>query len=1043
MPFDASLDSEPIPEVIDYNFHVRPILSDNCFVCHGPDAKKQKANLRLDIADHAYAPLEAHPELVAIAPGDLKKSHAYQRIISDDPAIVMPPPDAHLTLSKREKAIIAQWITDGAKYDDFWAFKTVPEKSIPPVASQFKGNVINEVDHFVLNKLAVKGLTPAPPAGLEKYIRRVAFAVTGLPPTIEQLDTFLANGSDKHIHEQVIDYYLKQSAYGERMATEWLDVARFADTIGYQVDTALDMSPWRDWVIGAFNDNMSHDQFIVEQLAGDLLANATQQQILATAFNRLNKMSVEGGVIDEEFRTEYVIDRTNTFGTAFLGMTIECARCHDHKYDPVSQKEFYQLFSFFNNIDEAGIGQWDFIKKKNHVGPSLLLSTDKQAAQLDEMQDGIASHQQLLVKAQKASDLSFNAWRKQHDSLPLSVIPLFPQTFSLKHLSKHSPPAQRKARAFFFEGDNTKKITPPVDDKADKEKQALLKDAFAFDSYDSFSLVYWLYIPETLKHGVILHNSGHPTFTGRQGYEMSVKDGKLTAALYHMWPLDGVVIDGVSQLPHNQWVQVAMTYDGTMKAKGLKLYVNSVPEKVIVKKDTLSKSIRNSFGGIKLGGRTHDVGLKNGYIGDLHVFNQLLALPELNALYQGEDQINVTAFADKGLNVLYKKKYDNSFKHAKELLTKAVKPYIDLRSSIQPIMVMREMPIPRKAFVLGRGEYTNPTEEVFASTPSVMPPFDKQWPKNRLGLAKWITSRNHPLTSRVIVNRYWQMVFGVGLVDTPQDFGNQGSLPTHPKLLDYLAADFMDSGWDLKRLLKKMLLSATFRQSTVNQLAQKKDPKNRYLARGTKNKLTAEMVRDTVLANSGLLVNRVGGKSVKPYLPEDSWAGSDYAVRHGGYKPGKGDDLYRRSLYTFWKRTAPPVNMLLFNANERNVCAVQRRPATTPLQALVLLNDEQFTEAYRKLAENVVRNYPDAIERRLNHLFRVITSRLPEQNELALIKDLYLTQLEMFKEAPREAGLYCKIGQSSVDDQLDKGDVAATAMVVTVVMNFDESIFGY
>lgn len=735
-----------VPEKVDFTFHVKPILSDRCFKCHGPDKNAVEGNFSLHSPEEAYKALGELQDHFAIVPGDVSKSELVHRIYADDSNLMMPPPESNLVLDDYEKAILKKWIEQGAEYKTHWAFIPPIQPEVPKIEYDWG---TNEIDAFVFKTLKQEQLTPNDRASSEKLLRRITFDLTGLPPSLEQLNTFVANPTNENF-SKIVDSLLQSVDYAEHMAAEWMDVARYADTHGYQDDFERTMWPWRDWVIHAFTENMPYDQFVTYQLAGDLLPNANLEQILATGFNRNHKITAEGGVIPEEYRVEYVEDRTTTLGTAFLGLTLECARCHDHKYDPISQKEHFQFYSFFNTIPEQG----------------------------------------LLANAAE---------------LP----------------------------------------TPYI------------------------------------------------TIT--------------------------------------------------------------------------SKEVNDVLGFINL---------------------QKSEMKEV------------------------------------------------------PVMVMQEMDQPRASYILDRGIYDQHTTEVFPDTPESILPF-KDYPKNRLGLAQWLFADEHPLTARVAVNRLWQKMFGNGIVATSFDFGNQGALPTHPELLDFLALKYRTEGWDTRKILKFMAMSATYQQDTKTSKKQlEMDPENKFLSRASRLRLTSEAIRDQALAFSGLLNKEVGGPSVKPYQPEGIW---EETTGGGGgstasYKVSEGNEVYRKSLYTFWKRTVPPPSMMTFDSSSRDYCSVKRQETNTPLQALVLLNDPQMVEAARVAAIEEMKAEPGDERKQIRMLFYKATSRLPTEEETLSLTDYYANMLEKAEQGEINGKDYLSIGRSPVPSELSMDALVAMALTAHTILNLDETI---
>lgn len=738
---------ERMPDVVSYNFNIRPILSDKCYKCHGPDAGKRQAGLRLDDPASAFKALKDDPRAHVLVPGDPAESELFRRISTDDTAEMMPPANSNLKrLTPHEVALVKKWIEQGAKFEKHWAF--VPPKSSPVPEVKDKAWCKNPIDNFILAKQEQYGLQHNPEADKERLLKRVSFDLTGLPPGLALMDKFLADKSP-NAYEKVVDQLMATPQYGEKMTLHWLDVSRYADSHGYQDDNYRSAWPWRDWVIHAFNENLPYDKFITWQLAGDKIPNATKEQLLATGFNRNHKITEEGGVIDEEYRVAYVTDRTNTFGKALLGVTIECAHCHDHKYDPFSQKEYYSLFAFFNQVKEAGL--------QSTVG-------------------------------------------------------------------------------------------------------------------------------------------GPETYAKRPLMQITNED-----------------------------------------AKGILNFIN--------KQDT----------------------------------NKLI------------------------------------------------------------VSVMGDSDFYRKTYVLKRGNYDTHGDEVFMGTPKAILPFGDQYPKNRLGLAEWLFDKNNPLTARVFVNQMWQEIFGRGIVKTSEDFGMQGNLPSHPELLDWLAVDFRDHGWDIKRLIKQMVMSATYRQSAViNPDNYKLDPDNVYLSRGPRNRLPAEFIRDMVLASSGLLTKTIGGPPVNPYQPPGLWElATSGRGQLAAYKQVHGPNLYRRGMYTLIKRTVPPVEMAIFDASNRDQCEVRRLKTNTPLQALLMENDPTVLEAARVLAAKMLEEKSSASDK-ISKAFRLIICRTPNEKELAILTSLYNDELKNMDE--KTARRVLNVGEYPIPPDLDKVTLAAMMKTIDTMYNLEEAI---
>ncbi len=1014
---------------VDFNYHIRPILSDRCLACHGPDEKGRKAKLRLDTREGTFKAVE--DGRFVVKPGDLAKSELFRRIVSTDPDEVMPPPASHLSLSQAEIDLLRRWIEEGAEWKGHWAFQPVAPVSVPAVRNTKWPR--NEVDRFILARLEREGLKPQPEADRERLLRRVTYDLTGLPPTVRELDAFLADKAPD-AYERAVDRLLASSAYGERMAVDWLDSARFSDTHGYQADRANYLWPWRDWVISAFNRNVRLNQFIAWQIAGDLLPGATREQKLATAFNRNHRQTNEGGSVNEEFRVEYVADRLHTMAGSFLGLTMECARCHDHKYDPISQKDYYRLFAFFNSTDESGLYSHftDAIPS-----PSLLLFKDDAQEQAHrELRAAIAKKEQALAERRPAARADFEAWRAStpaNRSMGLNgMIGYYtfdgvtngrtPNVAGTNGTAKLADAPQSvpgvHGHALGFSGENSVTIEKLAD----------------FRRSDPFSFGLWLKIPEALEEIVVMHHQQAGSDAGYQGYQLVLERGHAVFGLIHFWPGNAIQVRTREKLKLNEWVHVGITYDGSSRAGGLKLYVNGQPAAVEVVRDHLYKESGNGAP-LTLGARFRGRGFKDGLIDDLRIYNRELTPIDMRVIgTAGSVFLNPS---EAEAMDFYLSTADEPSRQLRAELKAARDKENEFIGRISEIMTLGDMPMVRPTPVLRRGAYDAPGDLVEPDTPAAILPMDPAWPKNRLGLAEWLVSPKQPLTSRVMVNRYWQMFFGRGLVLTSENLGQQGALPSHPDLIDWLAGRFIETGWDLKTFCKMLVTSASYRQSSVGTPALlARDPENVLLARGPRVRLTAEMLRDGALAAAGLLVNKVGGPSVKPYQPEGVWEDTAGAK----YEPDKGEALYRRSLYTFWKRTAPHPAMITFDAAERNTCVVRRQATSTPLQALVLLNDPQFVEAARKVGERAMREGGANRDERLVFLFRLLTGRRPTAKEAAVLRRMHQEQLGLFRDSQDNVAALGRVGASAPDAALDPAEAAAYAAVANAVMSFDEAI---
>ena len=1379
------------PAKIDFNLEIRPILSNKCFRCHGFDGKKRKAKLRLDTFEGATRDLGGH---AAIVPGKPELSSLMERIEHHDPDERMPPPEAKNPISKAEIAVLKRWINEGAEYKGHWAFIPVAETGVPMLRRDRWPR--NNIDHFVLSRLKAKKVKPRDEAPRETLIRRLSFDLTGLPPTLAEIDDFLNDSSDR-AYEKVVDRLLASERYGERMANDWLDVARYADTHGYQTDTYRDTWQWRNWVIRAFNDNLPYSDFVTWQLAGDLLPGATRDQRLATAFNRLHRQTNEGGSIEEEFRIEYVADRVETFGAAFLGLTMGCARCHDHKYDPITQKNFYQFSAFFNSISESGLYSYYTAATPT---PGLRLSTDAQARNLSQAEAGVTAAEAQLRAMRNERRNAFAEWltadsKEPHggqaqweaaqrppktakwtaladesatsrggqtltvqadgswlasgkkpnadvytvtgthaggtitalrlESLPHATLTggrasrSANSSFILTGIELHAESADGRKSAEFaaasadyqqsgwavakvLDGDTktgwaadthvrtarstalfqlktplsvaagtklsivirhetvhahhiigcfrvrvtTDKhaklpltdgieqvlATPPGERSADDQRllraryehhlmpghiahfpiestamknlvksgqnggghATVVEGRFSkalkltgddgigvgaignFSRNDPFSISLWLKTPTVMDRAVILQRSRSWTDAGSRGYQLLIEEGKLSVSLVHFWPGSAIGIQTRTMLPVDKWQQVTFSYDGSSRADGLLLYINGKRADCEIVVDRLHKNITGGGGDhIVLGNRNRDRGFKNGLIDELRVFNRQLSAIEVQQLHDGKALVQaLNARQNDVLLDYYLLTVDDDYRKQLTAVRNARVKRSQAGDGITEIMVMEELPQPRPTYLLQNGAYDKKGEQVSRDTPAAVLAWDKTWPRNRLGLARWLTDPRNPLTARVAVNRLWQLCFGEGITATPNDLGSQGATPTHPLLLDWLAKRFMDSGWNVKGMLKLMVMSSTYRQNSEappKLLAE--DPHNKLLARGPKHRLSAEMIRDNALAVSGLLVQyygenialrgtatmepgpgwghvpqraidgnsgtyaqsaspvwdlkidlhraypidkiqinsssppsacaseytikvsadnenwttvhtatnaqdqlrliefdkidaqyvwmdvtnvnhtlpfghailefkiflpgAVGGPPARPYQPAGLWKEKTLG---GAYVRDRGAGLYRRSLYTIWKRTSPPPSMVTFDASRRSFCVMKRQTTTTPLQALVLMNDPQYVEAGRKLAERMLTEGGASVRDQLQFAFRLLTSRHASDRELDVLENLYQTQVTRFDGDTKSRDALLTVGDSRAAASLPKSPLAAHAVVAGMLMSYDQCV---
>jgi hypothetical protein len=1038
-PASAVGGEPPFARKVDFNFQVRPILSDKCFKCHGPDTGNRKAGLRLDTKDGAFG--ESESGAVAVVPGKLGESELYRRITAEDESERMPPKSLGRTLSAAEIDILKHWIEQGAEWQSHWSFRPPVAPLVPEVRRVAWPR--NSIDRFVQARIEAEGRSPAPEASKERLIRRITYDLTGLPPTLTEIDAFLAD-REPGDYERLVDRLLASPRFGERMAVDWLDLARYADTHGYQADVYRATCPWRDWVIRAFNGNLPYDRFVIWQLAGDLLPDATRDQVLATAFNRHHRQTNEGGSIEEEFRVEYVADRTNTFATAFLGLTLECARCHSHKYDPITQKEYYQLSAFFANIDESGL--YSHFTDATPT-PTLLLSTPDRDRAIAASEAKIRDAEATLGRLAGSRMEAFEAWLKSPERGREPILNGLIGDFPLEAIeggkianradakrpgqTSESPQvvAGRVGRGLRLSGENN--VTLPLGN---------------FDRYQPFSLALWIKTPDYKDRAVIIHRSMAWTDAGSRGYQLLIEDGKLSVGLIHFWPGNAIGIRAREPVPIGRWTHVAIAYDGSSRAAGVALYVDGRKLDCEVVRDKLTKNITgggNDF--LTVGQRFRDRGFKDGLVDEIQVFDRALTPLEVVQLYDNKmltkaltaDPSRLSEDQRRGLFAYYLANIDAEYRKRLTELTTLRKERSALVDPVPELMVMREMPRPRPMFLLKRGAYDARGERVEPGTPAALLPFDGSWPRSRLGLARWLADPNHPLTARVAVNRWWQSFFGRGIVATPEDFGSQGQLPSHPELLDWLARTFMDSGWDVKHLVRLIVTSATYRQNSgVPAEVLTKDPENELLARGPRFRLSAEMLRDGALAASGLLVDTIGGPPVKPYQPDGLWEEKSGAT----YRRDVGPGSHRRSLYTFWKRTSPPPAMLTFDATTREVCAVKRQTTATPLQSLVLLNDPQFVEAARGLARRAMTEGGSCLADRVVFLFRATTGRRPGPREIRALEALYREQFDEFRSGRSDAAKLLAVGDAPRDPSLDPSEHAAMTVLAQALLNYDETV---
>ena len=1014
------------PKSIDFNRDIRPILSDNCFACHGPDEKKRFANVRLDTREGALA---------VLAPGDTSKSRLMARVAHPDANRRMPPPTSGKKLTDAQIDLLKRWIEAGADYKMHWAYEPPARVDLPTVRNTRWAR--NPIDHFVLARLEREGLKPSPEADRTTLLRRLSLDLTGLPPTPAEIDAFLKDKSPD-AYEKQVDRLLASPHYGERMAMQWLDLARYADTHGFHIDSHRDMWVWRDWVIRAFNQNMPFDRFTIEQLAGDLLPNATLDQRIASGFNRNHMINYEGGAIPEEYHVEYVADRVETTSTVWMASTFTCARCHDHKYDPLKQAEYYKLFAFFNNVREKGLDG-----KDGNAEPFLLLPDDRQKQTLEALQARIRTRESELTSA--IVDPQLATW----------------ETTRLKSLDLAGPAGLRKDLMAHYEMDGgladssghylhgralrgePALVQTPVGRAMEfaAQSQVTLGDV-ALDPSRGFTIATWLmqgyHEPQTVlrKAGVfeLWYDDSQPLPHLRRGAHLHVE-------------LPGLHVRTRDRLVQRDHYHVTLHVNG----KTVRMLING-EEMPLIEEAPLMKAV--TPGPLEIGEAENATGRHGfrGRLADLRVYSRSLTPPEIRHLAFDHRIAHMLAIpADKRSKEQKEKLRDHFLSHeAPEVLRTAQLDLKKLKTAksaledeIPNTMVMSELEKPRDTYILARGDYRNKGQKVTAAVPAVMPPLPDGEPANRLALARWLVSGKHPLTARVTVNRYWQNYFGIGLVKSSENFGSQGDPPSHPELLDWLASEFQSSGWDVKKMQKLMVTSATYRQvSKATPELVERDPENRLLARMSRFRLSAETVRDHALAVSGLLNTQVGGRSVYPYQPPGIWEeiarGEIFSAQV--YQQSSGKDLYRRSMYWFWKRTAPPPSLMTFDAPDREKCVARRSVTNTPLQALVLMNDPTFVEASRVLAQRVLEEAGTDTSKRIQHAFRLSTGRLPQPKELKLLQALAAKQQSHYAAEAKAAAELLQVGDSPVSDRFKPEELAAWTNVASVILNLDETI---
>jgi hypothetical protein len=1025
--------ADELPRTILFNRDIRPILSDNCFLCHGPDKSQRKARLRLDLEENALSDLGGYR---AIVPGDTTNSEVIHRITEKDTKKRMPPASTGRKLTPRQIELLRRWIEQGARWQKHWSLIPPQRPDLPIVKNPRWPR--NPIDFFVLAGLEREDLSPSPEAERTTLIRRVTLDVTGLPPTPAEVDAFV-NDQSADAYEKVVDRLLRSPRYGERMAIRWLDAARYADTNGYQTDGERTMWRWRDWVIEAFNNNMPFDRFSVEQIAGDMLPGATLDQKIASGFNRNHRGNSEGGVIPEEYAVEYVVDRVDTTFTVWLGLTMGCCKCHDHKYDPFTQKEFYQVFAYFNNVPENGKA----IKYGNSP-PYIKAPTRAQQAQLHELGTKLQAAEKRFLELEPEIAAAQRDWERGSDTS--KRIPWVYRTGLLAHydLDGQTNNGCNRDHCGKFQDGTAAYVAGKIGEAASFDGKRFIDagDVGDFGFFDRFSLAAWVY-PTGNKGGTIL--SRMVSEPRGEGYYVVLEGGKIHVNLIKRWLDDAIRVQTERALPANDWHHVAVTYDGSRVATGIKIYIDGELQKLKVDLDDINQSFKTKEP-FRIGAGGGPGSGFHGFIDDVRLYDHVLPPENVGLIAVAESVNDLVALApgkrDRHqackLRTYYLETHASAkIQEARGSLFELRKRYQQLDDSIPTTMVMVEMKTPRAAHVLIRGEYDKKGPQVFPTVPAGLPPLPPKVPNNRLGLARWLVDPANPLTARVAINRYWEMYFGQGLVKTAEDFGSQGAWPSHSDLLDWLATEFIRNGWDIKAMQKLIVTSATYRQaSRVTAELRHKDPENRRLARGPRLRLPAETIRDQALFVSGLLVEKLGGPSVKPYQPAGLWkelAGESYEQDHGA-------KLYRRSLYTFWKRTIPPPAMMTFDAAGRETCVVRHGRTNTPLQALNLMNDVTYVEAARNLAQHVMLQGGKTVAERLAYAFRLATARPPRPSELQILRAGFEHHRATYDQNRQAALRLVSAGESNRDPRVNVGELAAYTAMAGMILNLDETV---
>ena len=1024
---------------VDFAREIRPLLSENCFACHGPDANKRKAGLRLDQKESAFGKAESGE--VAIVPGDLERSELLRRVISEDKDEVMPPPKEHKKLKPEQVELLRRWIKEGANWTGHWSFQPVKAGQLPEVRNQ-KSEIRNPIDAFVLARLEKEKLAPSSEEEPARLIRRLWLDLTGIPPSIAEVDAFVqsAVGNRQSAMEAAVDRVLASPHFGERLAIPWLDLARYGDTSGYHNDSLRDMWLWRAWVIQAFNANMPFDDFTIEQIAGDLLPDATIDQKIASGFHRNVMTSDEGGLIEAEYLNLYVVDRVATTGVTWLGLTVACAQCHDHKYDPITQRDFYQVYAFFHNVPENGK---DGVRDRNPK-PFLRVPTPEQTVEMLRLDGEIADAEKAVQETAQAADAKQIEWEKQiaasgqaaEPAGPLVKIPLDADG-SGTDIDGKPLTGEIKGETTFNEG----AVGPSL--RVEKKGWIEYGDKFGFEKDQPFTVSAWLRLKPQGGSPFGKMDSSATT----RGWDLEFHGTRPSFHLINQWPANAIGVQGERDLPVDTFLHLLVTYDGSGKAAGVKMYVNGQPEKLAVQFDKLTETIKTPET-FSIGRRGAAGPAFTGRVDDFRIYERALPPNEVAALGGSATFVIATIPVEKRapeqkaqLQKFYRETQAPEIAAAQLKVADIRKVREKLEREIPNTMVMSEMEKPRDTFMKVRGAYDQDGEKVTPAAPAFlpqMPPRADGRPLNRLDFAKWLVAKDQPLTARVTVNRWWAMLFGNGLVKTVNDFGAQGEWPSHPELLDWLAADFMRD-WNVKRAIKQIVMSATYRQcSRVSPQLLERDSENRLLARGPRQRLDAEIIRDNALVIGGILNEKLGGKSIKPEQPPGTWEINEM----GGYNydKSKGDDLYRRGLYVYWRRSTVYPSFITLDAPTREFCTAQRAKTSTPLQSLVLMNDPVFVEAARAFAQRILKEGGPDNSARLRYAWRLALARPPSEKEFTILAKTLETQLATYSQDKAAAASLVKVGELPKPANVDESELAAWTAMGNVLLNLNETI---